>query len=128
MAKSHRSRTLQNSIQQTLKRDILIPIAKPRLLSISKPLTDNRLYRPEQTIKREALLRKITTLRAFKPSNQYKNSLQALSIAPDVQQIRRATCIRRSIRQRVLHALKKTGRGSGQKPHKITWKSRVKCS
>lgn len=36
-------------------------------------------------------------------------------------------CVRRRVRREVLHALKKTGRGSGGGKKRRTWRSMIKC-
>lgn len=36
-------------------------------------------------------------------------------------------CVRRNRRREVLHALRKTGRGGGQKPPRFNWYSKISC-
>lgn len=40
---------------------------------------------------------------------------------------RLAVCIRRSQRREVLHALRKTGKGSSRKPRRRSWMSEISC-
>lgn len=126
MAKSKHNRRPQTY----QKRNIINPslIAKPRLLhTIPTTINDNRQYQPPQKLKRAALLRKLAIIQPRRQPQTTKKGIYAFSSLPEVKSIRLETCQKRSIRQSVLHALKKTGSGTGRNPHKITWRSHIKC-
>ncbi|QGH72998.1 MAG: hypothetical protein [Microviridae sp. ctzVR26] len=130
MAKPKRKNLLvQNSY---LERKVL-DFAKPRLLvplTLTKTIADARLYRPQPQIKRDNYLKKLVVLQSYlksqkRPSGLTQGPFRAFN-NPSLA-IRMATCQSRHTRKEVLHALKRTGKGSGSKPRRHSWKSAIKC-
>lgn len=97
---------------------------------LNKPTTNITIPSPLKTAMaaRRALNKKIQQLRdrnkkalkkAYKP--------RKIDINPSNGILRMNICRARKVRQEVLHALKKTGKGSSKKQKIITIKSKIKC-
>lgn len=136
MARGRKKST--NKIHSTVKRDILNSIASPRLLnrtnlvrSQQQVLLDiarlggqsNRTYSPvPKRLRSPKLIRGRTAPTSMPKNTPIKMARYEFTLPKET-----TVCVRRGVRKEVLHALKRTSKGSGAKRRRLNSNSRIKC-
>lgn len=117
------------------RRDISIPPIASRMLSrpllprpyVPPPQTDRRFYDPTRTVRRpHSLVSAATRIKAVDHGLPVNKAFLGHRLAFSIPRLV-ALCVRRKTRKEVLHALRKTGGGSGRRRPRRNFWSNVKC-
>lgn len=141
MAKKRSNSKTTKRFNSPSQRNIINPIASPRLLRrisnirtssqmllslASLNMQDNRSYTPRQS-KHKSLSKPAQLVTGFvAPATIQKNKPLMQAQMQFSLPKKTTVCVRRGVRKEVLHALNKTGKGSGR-PRRYTENSKIKC-